>query len=221
MMLQRESVLLPGGQQVFLLLPKHTSNAIAAPYNCRTEHQYILSNGTGYAFLMDFFALGNSLQKNEIAYLPLPLNYASAFEEAYPAPYDHSTGIVIFNYTTTQIGAKDIVTSLNHHSTGIETVYRHTFSPSAIPELWRTKNRLTVKRRGQTLIISGNGDIFALLAASCEDLASYGDDVKNNDYPPHSHHDRIDNTAKSLGMILYYWHHEEKPSHDALQNLLT
>ena len=88
-------------------MPKKPCPNIVVADNGRGYH-YILSNGTGYLFLTDVSALATSLGKNEIIYLPLGFLHTNLYANDF-LKENRCTGIVIFNFVTTQIGAKDIV----------------------------------------------------------------------------------------------------------------
>lgn len=215
MNLQRKTIYLPGKRQVYLLVPDTISDGITATDDNKGYH-YILSNGNGYSLLTKFFASAITLEDNEIAYLPLQFRYKKAYEKSFPELENHCSGIVIFNYTTTQISTKDITAVLKSKPVKEEPVFRTEDFSSEFPDHWKTQRRLTVKKHGRTLIISGNKDIFTSLAQSSDRLADYGDDAQFNDFPPHMHHDWDENTAHSVGITLYYWHHGEDTTAPAM-----
>lgn len=206
MKLSRKTVCLHGNRNIYVLTPKNISDKITATDD-QKGYFYLMSNGTGYALLSKIFALAISLGENELIYLPLEFAYQKAYEKDFSAFENHYTGVVIFNYCTTQIDGKDILTVLNNKPIKMETISRDKLLSDEFPDRWKTRHRLTVKGKGKLLIMSGNGDIFTSMAQSCENLAEYGDDVEFNKSPPHMHHDWDENTAKSVGITFYYWHH--------------
>lgn len=208
MKLSRKKILLHGGREVYILTPETVNNAITA-----TEYKdifLILTNGTGYTLLSELFALAISLDFNEIIYLPLNFSYMKIYERDFPEKENHCSGIVLFNYCATQINGKDISTALKNKAAEKEFIERETPFSYNYSDRWKIRRKLTVKKRGPLMIISGNGDVFASMAQSAADLAEYGDNAEYNEYPPHFNHNWDEKTSKSPGIILYYWHHNEK-----------
>lgn len=206
MKFNRKTICLPGKRLVYLLTPEEKSDEMIVTDD-KGGNYYIISNGTGYALLSKLFALAISLENHEIAYLPLRFGYSEAFGEYFPGLENHCTGIAVFNYCTTQMGGQDISTALKCEPAKEEAITRDTSFSKEFPDDWKTRHRLTVKKHGDTLIMSGNRDVFTMLAQSVECLSEYGDDQKNNEIRAHRHHDWDENTAKSVGITFYYWHH--------------
>lgn len=169
----------------------------------------MLSNGTGYALLSELFASAISLENNELIHLPLPFEYLETYKKDFPELENHCSGIVVFNYCTTRIDGRNISAALKSKAIKEAIITRNSQFSDDFPDRWKTHHRLTVKKKGSLLIMSGNSDIFTSLAQSCASLAEYGDDADYNKYPPHRHHDWDENTAKSVGITLYYWHHNK------------
>jgi len=71
-------------------------------------------------------------------------------------------------------------------------------------ELWVVNRRQTVKEHSGKIIISGNRDAVEALTISCLNLTKSGNDPELNQW--HIHHDWKENTSKSLGITLCYWH---------------
>lgn len=206
MKLVRKTVCLYAGREIHILTPKITCDKITATDD-KCGYYYIFSNGTGYSLLANVFAAAISLENNELIYFPLNFAYRDAYEWDFPELDHHYSGIVLFNYCTAQIDGKDICTTLKCNTARKEPVTRSTNFSLEFPDPWKTRHRLTVKEHGKFLIISGNRHIFTLLAQSCKNLSQYGDNMAYNDW--HLHHDWGENTAKSLGITLHYWHHSE------------
>ena len=204
----RKTVCLYDGREINILTPTRNSREITATDN-QKGYFYLMSNGTGYALLTKIFALAISLGGNELIHLPLDFAYREAYEKDFSELENHYIGIVLFNYCTTQLDGKDILNVLKSKSVKTDIINRDTLFSDGSPDRWKTRHRLTVKKRGKLLILSGNGDIFTSMAQSCKNLAEYGDDVEFNKYPPHMHHDWDENTAKSVDITFYYWHHNE------------
>jgi len=204
----RKTVHLHGGRDIYILTPETIGREITA-IDDKKGYFYLMSNGTGYTLLLKLFALAISLRNNELIHFPLDFAYQNAYEKDFPELENHYAGIVLFNYCKTQIDGKDILFALKSKPAKTELINRDTLFFDEFPDRWKTRHRLTVKNRGKLLIMSGNGDIFTSMAQSCANLAEYGDDAEYNKHPPHMHHDWDENTAKSVGITMYYWHHNE------------
>lgn len=202
MTLLRKTIRLHTGREISVLTPAETRRDVAATED-RGEY-CIVANGTGFSLLARLFALAISLGNDELLYLPLSFACREAFQKAYPAVNTFLSGIVLFNYCTTQISVKDIVAALKNAPVKTETVFREPPAIGEYPSRWKRARRLTVKAHGPLLIISGNGDVFTAFAHTAINFASDGDTAERND--DHAHYDWDENTAKSPGVTLLYWH---------------
>jgi hypothetical protein len=200
--------MLHGGKKISLLTPIKLNINITITDDGK-GYYYMISNGTGYSFLTEVFALGISLQKNEILYLPFEFSNMNSYETDFPNKEKHYSGLILINYCTTQIAAKDIICSIKTKTYQNESIAKTCEFSSEPINRWKTRHRTTVKAIGSFIIISTNADGFSSFAQSCSNLAEYGDDSKNNEFPPHMHHDWDENTSKSLGITLYYWQSPE------------
>jgi hypothetical protein len=205
MNLIKRQTLLPGGRKVNILLPETVCPDITVTDDSK-GYCYLISNGTGYVTLTDIFALATSLENNEIIYYPLDFAHIDAYKHHFSELENHYKGIVIFNFNTTKINAKDISTVLKTKIYKEEKLIRQTVFSEEYPNRWNTRRKLTVKSAGELLIISGEREVFTSMAQSCANLSKYGDDATYNQYPAHEHHDWDENTAKSIGITFYYWH---------------
>ena len=201
----KKQISLQKDRKISLLLPETVCPDINATDNSK-GFCYLLSNGTGYSILSDVFALAASLEKNELIYYPLEFAHMDAYISTVPTLANHYKGIVIFNFNTTKISAKDISAALKAKTYTGESLSRQVSCAEDFPDRWKTRHKLTVKSAGKLLIISGDREVFTLMAQSCAWLSEYGDDNENNNCPPHIHHDWEENTAKSMGITFYYWH---------------
>ncbi len=199
----KRQVFLTGEHEVNILIPEKTCCGITATDN--RGYYYLLSNGTGYSFFTDVFALAASLGKDELIYIPLEFMSADSYKNVFPGE-NHYQGLVIFNYITTKVKSKDIVGALKTKIFKEERLIRQTYYSEDYPNHWETRRRLTVKKIGKLLILSGEKLVFTSMAHDCAKLSEYGDNAKYNKYPPHMHYDEDENTAKSVGITFYYWH---------------
>lgn len=210
MELVKRLVLLHGRQEISILTPNRLNYDITVA----TEKGYcfMISNGSGYAYLSEFFALGISLQKDEVLYLPLEFRNMAAYVNDFSELNEkHYSGLILFNYCTAQFSAKEIISAIKAKIYRKELISRACDFSAEYTDRWKTIHRTTVKESGAFIIISTNADGFTSFAQSCAKLAEYGDDVQYNEYPPHMHHDHNENTFKSLGITLYYWQPPENP----------
>lgn len=198
----KRTVALHNNRQISILIPfDYESFKVTAVEDIGDN--LILTDGSGYAFLSRLFAFAASLNQNEVIYFPFGSWQSKELNSTFPDGF--YSGMVIVNYCNTQITNKDIGLILK------TKIYTETFlsksciMPEVRPQFWKSKNRLTIKRHATFIIICTNGDVFSNLAISCIDLSEYGDDASLNLFP-HSHHDIDENTSKSLGINLFYWH---------------
>lgn len=205
----KKKMLLPQNRIYHLLTPMTIRNDITARDDKKGTY-FLLSNGTGYSDLSKVFRTAGMLKKDELIFYPFNFSYNVGLANYFVNTSKHYTGIVLFNYCTTQTSAKDILSILKTKSVSEETIGIKSPNNDEYPEHWETRRRLTVKKSGSLLILSGNKDIFTMLAYSCSYLSEYGDDAKYNYRAPHRHHDMDENTAKSIGITFYYWHHGEQ-----------
>ena len=201
----KRQVLLPGARKVNVLLPETVCPDITAADNGK-GYFFLMSNGTGYIALTDIFALATSLEKDEIIYCPLEVAHIDAYEHHFSELENHYKGIVIFNFNTTKINAKDISTVLKTRIYKETKLTRQIAYSDKRPDIWDVGRRLTVKSAGKLLVISGERAVFTSMAQSCERLSKYGDDSRYNSEREHEHHDWYENTANSVGITFYYWH---------------
>lgn len=199
----KRRVLLTGEHELNILIPEKTCCDITATDN--RGYYYLLSNGTGYSLFTDVFALATSLGKNELIYIPLEFMHTGSYTNDFPGE-NHYKGLVIFNYITTKLKSKDIAGALKTKIFKEERLIRQTSYSEEYPNHWETRRRLTVKKMGKLLILSGEKLVFTSMAHDCARLSEYGDNSKYNECPPHMHYDGDENTAKSVGITLYYWH---------------
>jgi len=200
----KRQVLLPGDRKVNVLFPEKI-----CPDITMTDikgYCYFMSNGTGYSMLADVFAMATSLEKDELIYYPFEFAHMDAYINDFPEPENHYKGMAIFNFIVTKISVKDISAALKTKMKKDEKLTRQITHIEKYPDRWKTRHKLTVKSTGKLLIISGERDVFTLMAQSCAKLAKYGDDADYNKYAPHLHHDMDENTAKSMGITFFYWH---------------
>jgi len=205
----KREVLLPGAREVKILRPETICHDIVVA-DGDEGYLLLMSNGTGYSKLIDIFALATSLESNEIIHYPLEFAHSDAYKYAFPTLKNHYRDIALFNFNTTQINAKDLSTALKTKVYREIRLTRQIVLSEKHPDRWKTEHKLTVKSMGQLLIISGERDVFTAMAQSCADLSEFGDYIKYNNDPPHQHHDLDENTAKSVGIIFYYWHSGNK-----------
>jgi len=200
----KRKVMLPGNREVNILLPEEVCLEITATKNF--DEYLLLSNGTGYSALTDFFALATSLEKDELIYYPLEFSHMESYLKEFPDEI-HYKGIVIQNYIVSQLDAKDISAALKIKTYKEEKLIRSDSYSDEFRKRWETRRKLTVKTAGQLLILSSEKEVFTSMAQSCAVLAEYGDDndIDLKKYTPHQHHDWKENTAKSKGIIFYYW----------------
>lgn len=115
--------------------------------------------------------------------------------------------IICVNYCETQLSAKQIIKFLLNENFAVEdAISRPVQKYNEYIDMWKTNRRLTVKLYKKTLFIYTNGDGFKSLSNGAFNMAENGDDVELNDYSPHYHFDWDENTSKSEGLTLYYWH---------------
>lgn len=209
MQIIQRQVVLPGKRKVNIFRPKTVCTDITLTDDGKGDY-FLLSNGTGYANLIDAFSLTAALRDDEILYYPLDFAHIDAYKQDFPEPENHYHGIVFFNYNTIKMNAKNISVALKIKTYQEEKQTRQICYGKEYPEGWKTRRQLTVKSAGKLLIISGEREVFTSMAQSCLELSKYGDDAKYNHCPPHMHHDGGENTAKSLGITFYYWHRKEE-----------
>jgi len=135
------------------------------------------------------------------------LGNGSGFKE-FISDFSFNSNIYLVNYCETQISPKDINKIANIKIFSNETIERSLDIKEEYIDSWKTNRRLTVKNHKKNMVISTNRDGFINLADGAKHLSDYGDDIEYNDYPPHFHYDWGENTSKSDGVILYYWHNE-------------
>lgn len=202
--LNKRTVTLHGGRTISVLTPCDSTTLITGVDNQR-GYYLILSNGTGYDFLSKLMALAGVLEKDEIIHLPFGLEPNEELKSIFPNGFYKD--MVLINYCAAQLKPKDIDTVLKAKRYREERVSRTCNVPEQWDETWCWKNRrkLTVKAHGKTLIMSTNKNMFVYMAMGCVGMAECGDDAVEN-LMPHEHYDWQENTAKSVGITLHYWH---------------
>lgn len=206
--LMKKSVMLHGGKRIALLTPNQLNKSITI-FDDGKGYYVMLSNGTGYSFLSEIFALGISLQNNELIYLPFESRNNNAYGNYCLNEEKHYSGLILFNYCTAQFTAKEIMCSIKTKTYQRELITKTCEFSSELIDKWKIRHKTTIKARGSLIIISTNANGFTSLAQSCSDLAEYGDDTKNNEFTPHIHLDCNENTYKSLEITLDYWQSAE------------
>lgn len=205
MKFEKRTVKLHGSRTIYILIPESGCDSITATDD-RLGNYYTFANSTGYVLLTELFSIAAELNQDELIYLPLDFAYMDGYKTYFTGmPEFHYTSIVVMNYNRLQISTKDLKVALGIKAYACDQTERGIHLQAEYIERWKTRRRLTVKTHGKVLIISTNGDSFIDMAHSCDSLTGYNDDAKYNQYPAHMHHDRDENTAKSLGITFYYW----------------
>jgi len=205
MLIDKKTVTIHGGKKIHLLTPCKIDYNITAGHNNK-GFVIILGNGSGYHYLKECFLIAASLKENEILHIPICSN-ESGYKE-FIGDFTSNSNIYLVNYCEAQISPKGIDNVCNTKIFSNEIIERSLDIKEEYVDSWKTNRRLTVKNHKKNMIISTNRDGFINLADGAKHLSDYGDDVEYNDYPPHFHYDWGENTSKSDGVTLYYWHNE-------------
>jgi len=201
MLLNHRQVLLSGGCEVVLLMPAEPCPEIAV-IEGKGEY-YLFANATGFGVLAELFSLAVAQGPNEVIYCPSAFAHTAALEREMPM-LNQLKGLVIRNFGAMQMDNKDIMRAIKTKGGCVEQVDRRAEPLGERPRDWDTWRRLTVKCLHEVLMFSGEREVLTLLARSCRSFVMIGDDARANG--DHVHHDRDDNTTKSLGITLEYWH---------------
>jgi len=205
----QRTVRLHGGVKVSMLIPKQQCNSITAAMDTISGIRYFIANGSGFTYLSQMFSLCKTLGKNEFICLPLSYVFHEAYDKEFPNERRVSR-ITLSNYCTTQLDIRDRLTAMKT-SVYRETVVTRSGEVSGRDtSSWKRRRRVTAKQHSGTLFISANKDLFQDMELSCERLAEYGNHTEENQYPPHCHYDMEENTSKSPGFRLIYFHYEDK-----------
>lgn len=202
MKLARKTIMMHGGAELYVLSPAEPITNVTSGHDNK-GFAAIFGNGSGYAFLTQFFAAAADLRKNEILYLDTKYFRNDGFEETF-SEIEYNYAIVCTNYCETQVSPKEIEKAL---ATKIYTEQIIDRTPTAdlhYLDAWKTRRRLTVKLHKEILFLSTNRDGFISLAMGASNLAKCGD--KYYDFMPHYHFDWDENTSASVGVTLYHWH---------------
>lgn len=165
----------------------------------------ILGNSIAYKFLKEIFIMASNLKHHEIIYIPTyPLNFNEYRDIWNYGIFD--MGIVLVNYHSTQLKAKEIFKVIN-----IKENVSQSFSEISIkdnntryPDYWLTDKKLNAKRFKDVFIISTNRDVFIKFACDIEYMIVEEDDEQYN-FDFHIHEDLI-GTSKDNGFnFLYYY----------------
>lgn len=200
----QKEIYIHGGKKYYLLTPNFKTEATGLAvlgkwYTC------LISDSNEYSLLTDIFAIAGTLKENELIFLPLNFKRKEKFEDYFGKSVDYFDSIVIFNYCTTQIDTKEINLLLKNKNIKQNVIEKNATFPKSYPDYWKINRRLTVKRKGKLLTISGNRDIFNMLAYTCfKNTEVYDYDYNNYGYG-HIHHDWYENTSKSAGITFYTW----------------
>lgn len=194
---------LHGGLIRHILTPVEIYNNIVAAHDNKGL-EVTFGNGSGYSVLHDIFLIAADLKENEIIYIPTKFGvnkYKKAFDN-----FSFYDGIFFANYCATQSTLKQIssLKQMRYYDKKIEN--REAIGAVRHIEHWKTKNILTVKRFKKDIYITTNADGFHYLAYGAKSMVEYGDDEFYNECSSHCHYDWKENTSKSIGITMFYWH---------------
>lgn len=205
MKFNKRTYTLHGGVKQHILVPRKSFNNIVAAHDNK-GFEVAVCNGSGYEILNKIFILAAKLKDNEMIYLP-----TIAGINEYKKRFDNFTfyyGIYLTNYCTNRISPKEIAKTRSLKVYNEKVINTSINDTEKFIDHWKVNNRLTVKKYKKDMFISTNGDGFQDLANGARRMSKYGDDIECNDYSPHCHYDWSENTSKSVGITLYYWHNQ-------------
>jgi len=168
----------------------------------------ILGDSAAYRYLKELFIIASNLRSQEIIYIP---TYPLIFNE-YRDIWSYGIfdmDIVLVNYHSTQLKAKDIFKAIKINN-GISEHFSEINikdSSTRYPESWLTDRRLNSRRFKNIFIISTNRDVFMKFAFDTDYMMVDEDDEQYN-FDFHLHEDLI-GTSEDNGFNFLYYHRKE------------
>ncbi|GFP75527.1 hypothetical protein [Clostridium fungisolvens] len=168
----------------------------------------ILGDSVAYKYLKKLFIAASNLKSQEIIYIPTYPNDSNEYRDIWSYGI-FDMDIVLVNYHSTQLKAKDIFNAINTKNSISEHLKDINIKNSSTkyPEDWLTDRRLNARRFKNTLIIYTNRDVFIKFAFDTEYMTVDNDDEQYN-FNVHLHEDLI-GTSKDNGFNFLYYHKKE------------
>jgi hypothetical protein len=166
----------------------------------------ILANSEGFKYIRDVFivAAANEI-KDSIFYIEDNSMLHGEYEEWWKIGRFH-LDMVIFNYHSIQLDAKEIARAINL-SRNVAGISKEITIPDIKMENknhWLINKKLCTKSYKDKFIVSGNRDVLLQLAYDAEGFVNVEDDEEYN-MGYHTHEDMI-GTKEYNGMDFFYYH---------------
>lgn len=206
MKLHKKAVTTHEGKIVTILSPIVKNHNLIAGHD-KKGFEVIFGDNLDFHFLMQSFSVAGQLKQGEVIYI--------SFEESSLKSCDLSNnfefykGIYLVNYCVTQL-SMPYIHKLNSKNVLIrDTIKISVNAREDETPFWKVKNRLTVRKYGEDLFIYGNRDVFSELSNGAYELSQCECNDTSSGYTPHYHYDWYENTSKSIGVCLHYWHNKK------------